>query len=44
MYEGVTSTYSEPHYAERLRRSRKLILRSILLAPALAEIEELEEF
>lgn len=30
MFEGVTTTYGQPHYSDRVERARLLILRSIL--------------
>lgn len=37
MFEGVTSTYNEPQYADRVERARLLILRSMLTPQALEE-------
>lgn len=37
MFEGVTSTYNEPQYNDRIERARNLILRSILTPQALKD-------
>lgn len=36
MFEGVTATYAEDHYAHRVHRARELILRSLLTAEGMA--------
>jgi hypothetical protein len=34
MFEGVTATYNEPQYRDRVERARFLVLRSILTPAA----------
>jgi hypothetical protein len=34
MFEGVTATYNEPQYRDRVERARILVLRSILTPAA----------